>query len=341
MESLAQALIAVYASYEAEMLKYLGTQLDRAEHGELITRLEEDTAYARALAEEATTAARNMVEGVADEAIRDVMSRLEEPRNTFTVSPGVYEMLFELTSSLEQLEPRILRVADDIFKEVVALGSAESMLIGQPLRIRHRNLWQKFVAQGIHGYTSSDGRNWSLTSYVEMASRTTVANAYRAQQRHTLQANDLNLVVVHTTSDACEICARWSGKVLSLDNRAAGDYLMESTLTGTEVWTTIDASHDEALADGLFHPNCQCTHGAYFPGDKRPTPTPYNEAEHSARMSQRYHERKIRQLKREQLADLSYDYGHKIRHHQKAIRTLVSDYGLNRKSYREQVDFSK
>lgn len=352
----AGALTSVYAQYEEDTLRWLGLQLAAAETPaaqlsleQQIARVSDDSFRARRLAttllDDATGAALAMVEMAGQYGMATALSQLEARgltgRDYPSVSPAVYSVLGDLGNALDEAHRRILRVPDDMYRQINALGTAESMLHGLPLKQRHRQIWSEFVEHGIRGFTDVSGRNWNLVSYVEMASRTTVARAYRAQQEHTLLENDLNLATIVVESNACPDCAAWGGKVISLDGTPAGKYQQWSPLTGKNATVTVDATKEEAAAYGhLFGPNCQCTQVAYFPGDTPPAPTPYNEDEHKARESQRYHEREIRRLKREQLVDpeFSSDYQVKIRNHQTKIRDLVDDFGLNRKREREQIN---
>jgi hypothetical protein len=349
-------LLAVYAAYEQDMLTWLGRQLAAAETPEDARSFEQqmlnvsDEALrarqvVRQLEDVATDAALDMVETASEFGMATALSQLEArgltPRDYPTVSPAVYSVIGDLGNALDEAHRRILRVPDDMYREINAIGSAQGILHGQPLKSRHYRIWSEFVNNGIRGFTDVAGRNWNMVSYVEMASRTTVARAYRAQQVHTLLENDLNLVAVSTAGDACQDCASWSGKVLSVDGSPAGQYLQWSPLTGQDTTVTVHATLEDASASGhLFGPNCQCATIPYLPGDTPPRSIEYDKDEHQARESQRYHEREIRRLKREKLVDpeLSSDYEMRIRGHQARIRELVEDYGLNRKREREQIN---
>jgi hypothetical protein len=348
-------LVGVYANYEQDMLTWLGRQLAAAETPEDARSFEQqminvsDEAYrARRLADtlmdDATGAAVQMVEQAAEAGMGAALSQLADRglagRDYPTTSPAVYSVLGDLGNALDEAHRRILRVPDDMYREINAIGSAQGILHGQPLKSRHYRIWSQFVNNGIRGFTDVSGRNWNMVSYVEMASRTTVARAYRSQQQHTLLENDLNLVSVNTTNDACPVCAEWSGKVLSLDGTPAGTYQQWSPLTGENELVQVHATLEDATAAGWSHPNCQCATIPHLPGDTPPQPVEYDRDEHKAREAQRYHEREIRRLKREKLVDpeLSADYETKVRGHQARIRELVDDYGLNRKREREQVN---
>jgi hypothetical protein len=268
------SLLAVYAKYEQDMLFWLGRQLAAAETPEDARSFEQqilnvsDEAYrARRLADtlmdDATGAALQMIEQAAEAGMATALTQIADRglpgRDYPTTSPAVYSVLGDLGNALDEAHQRILRVPDDMFREINAIGSAEGILVGRPLRSRHYRIWNQFVSQGIRGFTDVSGRNWNLVSYVEMASRTTVARAYREQQQHTLLENDLNLVAVNTTNDACPVCAEWSGRILSLDGTPAGTYQQWSPLTGENELVQVHATLQDATAAGWSHPNC-------FPG---------------------------------------------------------------------------
>lgn len=350
------ALVKVYGQYETDMLTWLGHQLKQAETpeterslGRHVANVREEAWRARQLSvtllDDAAGAALTMVEQAGEYGMAKALSQLEgrglAGRDYPSVSPAVYSVLGDLSNALDEAHRRILRVPDDMFREINALGTAESMLHGHPLKQRHRRIWEQYVNNGIHGFTDRSGRNWNLVSYAEMASRTTTARAFRAQQEYTLVENDMNLVAVEVTGDACPDCISWSGRVLSLDGSPAGTYLQWSPITGEDEQVTVHATVEYASSTGhLFGPNCQCTQVPYLPGDTPPPQLEYDEAEHKARESQRYHEREIRRLKREALVDPDFtkEYQQKIRGHQANIRDLVDEYGLNRKREREQVN---
>ena len=57
--------------------------------------------------------------------------------------------------------------------------------------------------------------------------------------------------MIETHGDnSCEICKRWSGKIISLTGATKGY-----------------PTQDEAVADGLFHPRCNCYFSVVLPGE--------------------------------------------------------------------------
>src|SRR5690625_2144468 len=134
------SLLAVYANYEEDMLRWLGRQLAAAETPEDARSFEQqilnvsDEAYrARRLADtlmdDATGAALHMIEQAAEAGMGAALSQLADRglpgRDYPTTSPAVYSVLGDLGNALDEAHRRILRVPDDMFREINAIGSAE------------------------------------------------------------------------------------------------------------------------------------------------------------------------------------------------------------------------
>jgi hypothetical protein len=100
------------------------------------------------------------------------------------------------------------------------------------------------AARGLTGFVDKAGRRWDLVSYVEMATRTAVSNAWDEHQAAALIRAGIDLVLVgtHSTEGSCPRCLPWLGRTLSLAG-ATPDY---PTLA-------------DARAAGFRHPNCRCS----------------------------------------------------------------------------------
>lgn len=92
-----------------------------------------------------------------------------------------------------------------------------------------------------HRFRDKNGRSWSNASYLQMLTRTTLANISRNTQISTLTQNGCDLARISDDGGggSCDACARWSGRIVSLTGATKG-------------YPTLD----EAEGDGLFHPNC-------------------------------------------------------------------------------------
>lgn len=141
--------------------------------------------------------------------------------------------------------------------------------------------------RGITGFVDRTGRRWDLTSYVEMATRTAVSNAWDDMQAGAMVRSGLDLVLVatHSTEGSCPHCLPWLGRTLSLTGETDG-------------YPTIA----EAKGSGFRHPNCRCFWtpiGAGLAMDvTNPVPLDEAAAVYKASQRQRALERKVREAGR-------------------------------------------
>lgn len=118
---------------------------------------------------------------------------------------------------------------------------------GQPLSSRRLQAAQVMLDdladRGITGFTDKAGRRWDLATYVEMATRTAVSNAWDDMQADLAVKSGLDLVWTGTysTEGTCPRCLPWLNRMLSLTGSTPGI----PTVT-------------EAKAAGWRHPQCRC-----------------------------------------------------------------------------------
>jgi hypothetical protein len=136
---------------------------------------------------------------------------------------------------------------------------------------------------GITGFTDKAGRNWDLATYVEMATRTAVSNAWDDMQVGMAVRSGLDLVETFTTSTegSCPFCIPWLGKTLSLTGKTPG-------------YRTLA----EAKASGFRHPNCRCSWvvkgGGYMADVTNPVPIEDAARAYESSQRQRGHEHTVR-----------------------------------------------
>lgn len=140
---------------------------------------------------------------------------------------------------------------------------------------------------------------------------------------------------------ACPLCVRWQGRVVIDDVYSSGT-AEESKKTGFPLLS-------QAIADGMFHPNCKNGLSLFIPGINAVPEQPTAEEiksqteQYDLEQKQRYNERQIRKYKR--LADGSLDpenqkkYTEKLREWQKRQRDLIGQHPdkLRRQYDREQT----
>lgn len=244
------------------------------------------------------------------------------------ISPQVEVIRADLEQKLTATEFKTYRWAPDVYQQVI-MPQVEHILKGEatPLEAQ-QTAWEKLASNGVTGYVDSSGAGWELQTYVEMATRTATQRAWNAQHTAEYQAAGIDVVMVSTAPDCCELCAPFQSAILSIGPAPADnpDVLM---------------SIDDARSDGLQHYNCRCAYTPFVEGVTQPFDTPIDPVMREDREQLRYLERGVRQWKRRQAAALTPEgkkaAGIKVRQWQARIREHVASTNTVRKPYREQI----
>ncbi len=195
--------------------------------------------------------------------------------------------------------------------------------------------------RGITGFRDRGGRNWSLTSYVEMLSRTVVNEELRESHIARALEHGHTLMVVSSHSKPAPQCQPYEGQVLSLDG-STGTVELESATTGRPVRVTIKATMREAISNGFRHPNCGHALSRFVPGASRTFTTKPDPEGYAATQQQRAMERAIRDTRTRQAVAITpqakRDAAARLRAQQAAIRQHVDEHGLTRRPRREQIN---
>jgi len=365
VDTMAAAVLVVFAAAEARLVTgsavlvraaILNPALAPSLRGRL-DRLALETSHevmakVHTLATEvAATATRN---GDAT-AAREIRG-LEQSVKDFTASPMSQILPHDVTASAAIAEDlatrlgaaaqRITRYSDDAYRAAVASGALVQI---NPARDIVRNsfsaatpqeaqaqAWRELSAKGVTGFTDAKGREWNLATYVEMATRTATQRAYNASHRERLTLAGINYFTISTTGRPCPLCAPWEGMVLA-DT--------PGTVTEDGHTFTVTATIEDAMAAGLFHPNCKHTLTAYLPGFTVLKPnqwTPDDEAKYRDTQKLRALERTVRQARQVQAAALTPSdraaAGRDVRAAQANVRAFTAQTGLNRRTRREQLN---
>jgi len=131
------------------------------------------------------------------------------------------------------------RQAEDVFRKAGMQAAQEGFVQGKTARQVRRKIVRDLTADGITGFTDKAGKQWTLSSYAEMVSRTTTIEATDAGMMGQMQEEGYDLMRVDAHAGTCPKCAPWEGRVLSLSGRTRG-------------YPTLA----DAKAAGFRHPNC-------------------------------------------------------------------------------------
>lgn len=195
----------------------------------------------------------------------------------------------EATRTVQSTHTRILRSVDDVYRQVIGDVAALGVTGAADVRSAAAEAMSRLAARGVSGYVDPAGAVWNLDSYVEMATRTAVGQAYLQGSIDRLMQRGRDLVIVSNSPEECPLCRPYEGKVLSLSGA-----LMPPDVPGG-MW---GGSLAGARALGLFHPNCTHALGGYVPGLTEPMTDTENAEGYEDRQRQRTLERRVRDSKR-------------------------------------------
>jgi hypothetical protein len=181
---------------------------------------------------------------------------------------------------------------------------------------------------------------------MEMAVRTTVAQAAVEGHLDRLATAGADLVIVSNHAQECARCRPWEGKILV--RAGAGGARTVQVLHATRdehVTVPVAGSVDDAIRHGLLHPGCRHSINAFLPGATQvPTATADPEGD-AARQRLRALERRARRAKLRKAGALTpaeaRRAGARVRAAQVEIRKHVAatrHLGIRRKPEREAID---
>lgn len=291
----------------------------------------------------------------ADAAQRELAGPLRGRRDVAAVQrtlPGaqaIDRLAAGLAGRLDAAGLRVARSTVDAYQATVTAGAANVLGGALTRRQAAAKVWNRLLDRGLTGFTDVRGRNWSLAGYVDMATRTTTAQAAVAGQLDRQSQYGLDLVIVSDAPQECPRCRPWEGKILTRDGSGAGGRTIEVEHATEDrmVSVRVAGSVAEATSAGLLHPNCRHSLSAYLPGLTRvpPAGSTADPAGNAARERLRALERQVRAAKLQQAGALTPEMRAaaverqkvaqaKIREHVKANKHL----GIKRKPEREQID---
>jgi hypothetical protein len=249
---------------------------------------------------------------------------------------SVMALAKETSGALRSTHVRILRKAEDVFRQVVAETIGGSVTGAATRRDVAARALDRYAARGVTGYIDGAGRSWQLESYTEMATRTATGRAHVQGGIDRFVASGRDLVIVSDAPEECALCRPFEGAVLSLTgvDPDPGDVEGHRYM----------GSLDDAMAAGLLHPNCRHALNGYTPGLTRPFEATADPEGDRLRQRQRALERAVRESKRRVAAleplgrtpELARQKA-LLRERQARIREFVAAHDRKRQPHREQL----
>ncbi|MER8233479.1 phage minor capsid protein [Streptomyces sp. NPDC094049] len=370
-EDLAAAIAALYADAELVLLEKLRraimqgidsplwAEIKLRSIGDLRTAVEEVTT---ALQDDANTAVavalvaaydRGRQAAVAEVGALDI-GRALQTRRVLPGAPAVDRLAASYAQDTRPLYVRITRAVLDVYRSITTRASSSVLLGGLTRRQAAQEALDRFAQRGVSGFTDSAGRSWELAAYAEMAVRSVTARAAVEGHIDALAEVGVGLVIVSDAPLECPLCAPWEGEVLTLGPESGPRTVrvaaavqsggLRAALRAPEtVAVHVAGSLTEARAEGLFHPNCRHSLGAYLPGvTTRPPHHATPGTTYADTQRQRAIERNIRAWKRRQAAATTEEDRRRtrvfVRRWQAQARANVAAHeGLRRKPAREQI----
>lgn len=263
-------------------------------------------------------------------AVADLRRVLDEDRIAVTQGftranrRAVQSLASATVEKLDGAHFQILRSVTDQYRTIIA-ETVHGVSTGVATRREaSQAALNRFANRGVTGFVDRGGRRWNLQSYTEMAIRSASGQAALQGATDRLQENDRDLVVISDHAESCPLCRPWQGRVCSL--------------SGTNrLFPPLSA----ATADGLFHPNCAHSLGAYIHGLTERSKPLDDPEQYEDRQQQRYFERGIRKWKRRESASMTpgaEQFAHtKTREWQGRMRDFIDTTDRRRKYEREQI----
>ena len=223
------------------------------------------------------------------------------PKNTqngefFRMNKRKMNALVDETShSMAKATAAALRMANDQYRSII-FGAQVFYNSGAG------TLWQavdmaskKFLSAGLNCIEYRNGSRVNIASYAEMALRTANTRAYLHGEAAMRERYGIHTVIVNRHNAACPLCVPFQGRVF-IDDVWGGGTAAEAQTKGYPLLS-------EAMAAGLYHPNCKDGHTTFFAGINEFHPPTARMKEEQVRryelqQQQRYHERQIRKYKR-------------------------------------------
>lgn len=278
-ERIPRRLISIYNATELTLLNTLATSINRGLNTDnQPAEAQRFRNEAQRLANGLAAAAPNVITQAAIDSVTFGRDAADEDINlaghlaaksgrpaglTTTLSVGEQRLARKAAAdginTLTTINQQIPNAASSLYQQVTARVNATNASSEQTRRQAAQQALDILTARGITGFRDNAGRNWSLSTYVEMKSRTLVNNTLMQAHIDTMLARGLDLVVVSSHRNPAPQCQPFEGQILSIGEAQAGSTVRPNATGGAPVRVRIKATMDEARARGFRHPNC-------FPG---------------------------------------------------------------------------
>lgn len=192
--------------------------------------------------------------------IENLMDDLgKDDADFFRVNSSKLDELLKATKKdMEKAEYAMLRRTNDQYRKIIFNSTIYANTGAGTLQQAVDMASRDFLRSGINCIKYNDGRLVNIASYAEMAIRTANQRAVLISEGNIRQQHGWHLVRISRYGRCSETCLPWQGRVY-VDDVYSGGTKAEAKDTGYPLLS-------EAIAGGLFHPNCKHRATTFFQG---------------------------------------------------------------------------
>lgn len=160
------------------------------------------------------------------------------------------------TSDMQRAETAVLRMSNDKYRKIIFNAQVYANTGAGTYEKAVDMATKDFLSAGINCIEYKNGRRVNIRSYADMAIRTANKRAYLQGEGEMRKKWGIHTVILNKRSNACPLCMTFVGKVF-IDDVWSGGTREEAEKTGYPLLSN-------AIAQGLYHPNCRDAHTTYF-----------------------------------------------------------------------------
>lgn len=184
----------------------------------------------------------------ADAAVRELKRQRLDPSNQVYFSvihkeameALVDEVRLGMHESIRGIARNAHRMLNEAIRMEINQRIAQGFITAEDRRMIAAAIKEILRREGLHVLVDKSGRKWTFDHYTNMLIRTKAVEARNIGLGNRIAENGYDLVEVSNHNSKHEECRRWEGKILSFTGKTPGY-----------------PTYNQALQDGLFHPNCQ------------------------------------------------------------------------------------
>lgn len=248
-----------WSAWQIEQLKSL-EQYKKANAEKFSSRFSNINASVEELIKEARTQGGSEQEEQILKAIKNGFKAAKPPGQGmeaafFRLNDKKIEALAKATKNdLSKAEHATLRMANDKYRQIIFNAQVYANTGAGTYEKAVDMATRDFLSAGINCIEYKDGSRHNIKEYAGMAIRTADKRAYLTGEGEKRKEWGVTTVIVKKRGNACPKCLPFCGKILIDDVWSGG---------------VPDGKHklmSQAIAAGLYHPNCKDIHTTYFEG---------------------------------------------------------------------------